>query len=352
MKFPCLKISLKKILNNARLINDRCALRGISVVGVTKSIAADIEIVKTLKKAGIDTFGDSRLKNLVKLRNYFGFGQKLVLLRTPMLSECEETVETCDISMQTELKTIKAISDICEVKNKEHKIMLMIELDDKREGISPEDIVYFFGEVLKYCPRITIEGLATNARCISRKKPRLESIEALLKIKKSIASKYNYIVPLISGGNSSIWNYIEDGSMPFGVDEVRIGEAIFIGNETSGYKMIKGAFNDSFILEAEIIEIKKRKGQPFKVIIALGYQDVPSKHLKVQNPCYEITGQSSDHTVLAFKKPDIKFLADENNSSKSVLPGPEIGDKIIFNPDYFGVMFLMSSDFIKKIYLK
>ncbi len=352
MKFPRLKISLNKILNNARLINDRCALKGISVVGVTKSIAADIEIAKTLKKAGISTFGDSRLENLIKLRNYFGYGQKLVLLRTPMISECHKVIEVCDISMQTELKVIKIISDICEAKNKEHSIMLMIELDDKREGIAPKDVPHFFGEVLKKYPRIKIKGLATNARCISRKKPRLDSIENLLKIKKTIALKYNYMVPVISGGNSSAWNYIENDSMPAGVSEVRIGEAIFIGNETSEYKKIKGAFDDSFILEAEIIEIKRKKGLPFKIIIALGCQDVPFRHLKVQSPCYEIIAQSSDHTVLALKKSDIQGLEEEDNARKKILPGPEIGDKIIFNLDYFGVMFLMSSNFIKKMYIQ
>ena len=86
MNCPCIKINLNKIADNARFINDRCALSGISVIGVTKSVLSDINIVKTLKKSGIKVFGDSSLINLQKLRNYFGFDQKLVLLRTPMLS--------------------------------------------------------------------------------------------------------------------------------------------------------------------------------------------------------------------------------------------------------------------------
>jgi ornithine racemase len=113
MSFPSIRINLNKIADNARFINDRCVHSGISVVGVTKSILADIYIAKILKKSGIKIFGDSRLLNLQKLRAYFGFGQELVMLRTPMISECEDLVKICDTSMQTELETVKHISRIC-----------------------------------------------------------------------------------------------------------------------------------------------------------------------------------------------------------------------------------------------
>ncbi len=351
MNFPCIKINLRKISNNARLINDRCTLKGISVVAVTKSILADIDIAKTLKKSGINIFGDSRLENLVKLRKYFGYGQELVLLRTPMISECEKMLEVCDTSMQTELPTVKKISDICERKNRKHNIIIMIEMDDKREGISARQVIPFFDEVLKKYPRIKVKGLSTNARCISRRRPRIKSIENLIEIKKKIISRYNYEIPVISGGNSSIWKYIEEDSIPEGVNEVRIGEAIFIGNETSDYEKINGTYDDSFMLEAEIIERKVKNGFVYRFIIALGIQDVPYKHLIMQDPCYDIIAQSSDHTVIGLKKNYLeKMIKDKTDG---LIPRmPEIGDKIIFKIDYFGVMFSMTSPFIKKIYIK
>ena len=39
-------------------------------------------------------------------------------LRTPMISECEKLIGVCDVSMQTELETVKVISKICERKRK------------------------------------------------------------------------------------------------------------------------------------------------------------------------------------------------------------------------------------------
>ena len=39
MYFPGLKIDLGKIFHNAKLINDRCAGSGISVIGITRSLS-------------------------------------------------------------------------------------------------------------------------------------------------------------------------------------------------------------------------------------------------------------------------------------------------------------------------
>ena len=50
MKYPCLKINLKKIAGNCKIINDRCTMEGISVVGVTRDVSGDINIAQVLKK--------------------------------------------------------------------------------------------------------------------------------------------------------------------------------------------------------------------------------------------------------------------------------------------------------------
>lgn len=366
MSCPCIKINLNKIADNAKFINERCVLCGISVVGVTKSILADINIVKILKKSGIKVFGDSRLLNLGKLKDYFGFGQELVMLRTPMLSECEALVEICDTSLQTELETVKLLSIICSRKKITHNIMIMIEMDDRREGIYPTEVLNFFDTVYRNYKNINITGLGTNARCISKRKPTLKSIENLISLRNKIKEIYNYTIPLISGGNSSLWKYIDCGSLPGEVNQVRIGEAIFIGNETASYEKIEELHEDSFILESEVIEVKEKKGEIYKAILALGLQDVNCKHIKIKNPFYKIAGQSSDHTVLELKK-EFHYLKN-NSSSSNIMPGYNhfkksdvngkaslmelnVGSIVSFKLDYFGLLSCMTSPFVIKKYI-
>ncbi|MCE5329336.1 alanine racemase [bacterium] len=365
MNFPCIKINLNKIADNAKLINGRCNQSGISVVGVTKSILADISIVKILKKSGIKIFGDSRLLNLAKLRSYFGYGQELILLRTPMLTECEDLVEICDTSLQTELETVRLLSKICLRKKLIHNIIPMVETDDKREGIYPGEVMAFFDEIYKNHKNIKIIGLGTNARCLSKRKPTLRSINYLIDLRNKIEGLYGFKIPIISGGNSSLWKYIESEELPKDVNQVRIGEAIFIGNETSNYTIIKGAHNDCFMLEAEIIEVKEKKGETYKAILALGVQDVSCKHIKIQNPFYEIIGQSSDHTVLGLKKQyysindkdNLNFTGEDsigkeqNNKNEALSRKLNVGSIVKFRLDYFGLLSCMTSPFVVKKYI-
>ncbi len=336
MNYPCLKINLSKVGNNCRIINDRCAGKGISVVGVLKCVLASPAIASVYKENGIDILGDSRLGNIKKLSSQFGSGQKLILLRTPMISEVNEVADICYASMNTQEKTVKAISEICTARGLIHRIIVMVEIDDKREGLLPKNVMKFCRYVVNNCPGIKIWGFGTNARCISRKKPSRASLVRLVKLKEDVEKKFNIAIPVISGGNSSIWELIIKDKVPGEVNQARIGEAILLGHETSSYRPIEGAHNDAFLLESEVIEIKKKNDKIYKIIIALGRQDVCFDHLRCLDENIGFLDQSSDHTVL------------EVRNRKKV----EVGDIVSFGLDYFGLLFSMTSPFVEKIYLK
>jgi ornithine racemase len=338
MNYPLLRINLSKILNNCRIINDRCAGMGISVVGVSKCVLGDVKIVRAMRDAGIEIIGDSRLSNLKKIRNHFGPDIKLVLLRTPMISEVEDMISICNLSMNTQLETVREISEVCSKRNMRHGIIIMIETDDRREGILPEEVLPFCKDVLENCKFVDIVGIGTNARCISKRKPRKRSIELLIKLKELIEDVYGLDLPVISGGNSSILDLIYNSAFPEGINQIRIGEAILLGHETAGYRNIDGTYQDCFILDAEVIEIKKKNGKIYKAILALGLQDVNCKNIFSIDPNLDIISQSSDHTV-------ISISSGRGDNIK-------IGDIISFNLNYFGLLSSMTSPFIEKKYIE
>ncbi|MCL5073196.1 MAG: alanine racemase [Actinobacteria bacterium] len=335
-----MKINLLKLKNNCKIINDRCAGSGISVVGVSKCVLGDIRIAEVFLKAGIGIIGDSRLKNLEKLRDRFGKGQPLVLLRTPMISEITEMIKICDISMNTQIETIKEISRACSNTNSKHKIIIMVETDDIREGLFPQEVLPFCREVRDNYKNIEIWGIGTNARCISKKKPTTDSIDILVHLKKEIMDNLSIDIPVVSGGNSSAWELIEKNKMPEGINQVRIGEAILLGHETSNYKSIAGTYGDAFILEAEIIEVKKKKRHIYKLILALGVQDVNCENIKCNSAGLKLVSQSSDHTVMAVQT---------GNEDKLNL---NVGDVLSFNLNYFGLLSCMTSPFVEKKYIE
>jgi len=333
--YPCLKINLSKVENNIRIINGRCATSGISVVGVSKCFFGDAVIAGLFKKNGIKIFGDSRILNLIKLRKHFGPAQDLYMLRTPMITEVKELAGICNTSMNTQRETVKAISGQCQSLGKRHKIIVMVETDDRREGLLPEQVLSFCAYVQKNCRAIDMLGIGTNARCITNKRPKRKSLELLVELKEEIEHKLGINIQVVSGGNSSIWDLIENDDVPSGINQVRIGEAILLGHETAQYKAIKGTYSDAFILEAEIIETKKRSGgsASYRAIAALGLQDVYFKNIKAAEPPAVIESQSSDHSVI---ETAVKI---------------KTGDIISFKPDYFGILSCMSSPFVKKVYI-
>ncbi|MBN1298751.1 MAG: alanine racemase, partial [Actinobacteria bacterium] len=290
-----MKINLSKVGQNCTIINDRCILKGISVVGVSKCFLGDPIIADVFINSGIKILGDSRIYNLKRLRLHYGAEMQLCMLRTPMLSEVSETVDICNISMNTQRQTVKAISGECLKNSIEHKVIIMVETDDRREGLLPDEVKDFCSYILDNCPGVKIWGIGTNARCISEKSPLPQSLGLLIEIKKDIEADLGIKIPIVSGGNSSIYSLIENNLLPEGINQARIGEAILLGHETAGYERIIGTFDDAFTLEAEIIEVKAKhtkisaghirdankieeQRMSCKAIAALGIQDVNFKN--------------------------------------------------------------------------
>lgn len=288
--------------------------------------------------AGITKIGDSRLENLLKLERSFGGSIEIICLRTPMISEMEDILDICDASMNTETDAALFADKIASSKGKAHDLVIMVETDDRREGILPKDLLGHCRFINQRCTNIRIKGIGTNARCISSKAPKAKSIQILCELKKKLKDLLGIELDIVSGGNSSIWDLIDASGLPGCINEVRIGEAILLGNETSGYRPIDGLHTDAFILAAEVIEIKHKNSRPYKLILALGIQDVNNKDIKCYNPYLNIIDQSSDHTVMSI-------------DGKARPEDIYIGAKVVFKINYFGLLSLMTSPFVKKIFV-
>ncbi|MBN2073716.1 MAG: alanine racemase [Actinobacteria bacterium] len=343
MGYPCLKIDLDKISHNSRTVFNRCVSKGISVVGVTKCFMGDSRIAGCMLRSGIKMLGDSRIENIKRLSEHFKSGMELIMLRTPMPSEIENVVDLCNISLNTQLDAISLISKVCYSKKKTHNIIIMIETDDAREGILPGEALNFCKTVLKKYKNIKISGLGTNARCISKTGPSIESLKLLCNLKKDIENSLRVSIPIISGGNSSIWNIVESGKFPPEINQVRVGEVILLGHETVNYRVVEGMHRDCFELQAEIIEVKNRKGRPYRLILALGVQDVNYRNLYHKTAGLDNVSQSSDHTVVEINK-DTKLTKNDFSNFR-------VGGIISFSLDYFGVLSCMTSPFVKRRYV-
>lgn len=349
MPTPRLEIDLEKIRHNAGILVKRLAHRGISVTGVSKATLGSTEIANTLLQAGVSAIGDSRIENIEAMRHN-QITAKMVLVRSPMLSQVERVVMHADVSLNTEIEVIRRLSRAAQKFHRTHEIILMVELGDLREGIMPDDLVETVREMLSL-PNIVLKGIGTNLACRCGVSPDAENMAELSALADLIEATFNLQLEVISGGNSANLEWALGGAETGRVNDLRLGEAILLGCETLHRQPIDDLFSDAFTLVAEVIETKVKPSQPSgtiaqtafgealpvidrgpvsQSILAIGRQDTDPNGL-TPPAGIEIMGGSSDHLILL--------------SGNGELP---VGSEVAFQLNYSALVVAMTSPFVSK----
>lgn len=346
--YPCIEVDLDKIRHNAEAAIIIC--KGIDITGVTKVVCSNLQIVKTFIEAGIKTIGDSRILNLKKIKD---FPCQKMLLRIPSKSQVEDVVRYSDISLNSDIDVIREISRECVKQEKVHKIILMLEMGDLREGVMPYDAVKVSREIVEL-PGIQFIGVGTNLTCYGGVIPDNDNLGRLIKTRDHIEEELGIKLPVISGGNSSSMYKVVEGTMPEQINSLRLGESILLGHDTAYFRKIPGMYEDAFIVKAEVIEREVKPSVPYgdigldafgnkpkfedrgyikRVILAIGRQDVKVSGLIPKDRDIKIIGASSDH-----------LIADVTNSSREY----KTGDIVEFGVDYGALLACMTSEYISK----
>lgn len=350
MKFPKLRVFLSKIEYNVRKLQEICGREKIEIVGVTKGCSAITEVAKIMVKNGIKILGDSRVENIKKLRKN-KIAAEYMLLRIPMLSELQGVIDYCDISLNSEIETILALEEISKKSNKIHKIIIMFDLGDLREGFILEDIDRISRNMYNL-QKIKIIGVGTNLGCYGGVLYTPEKMEKLIDIRRQLESRLNQEITIISGGSTASLSLIEKNAMPQEINQLRIGEAILLGQDVTGNRKIPYLLKDTFILQAEIIEKKSKgtvpqgiigrdafgnipkfidKGVRERSILAIGKQDCQIDNLEPLDKRVKILGASSDHLIV-----------DTEDTRKNY----RLGEFIEFQMGYSALLSLTTSRYV------
>lgn len=351
-EYPRVVVDLSKIKENVKFLTKKCEENQIDVVGIAKVFSGSIEIAKVMVEGGVKYLGDSRMENLKQFKN---LDVPKMMIRLPMKSQIKEVIEHVDISLNSEISTITLLNEEAKKQNKVHKIILMIDLGDLREGILPKDVENYMDQI-NPMENIKLEGIGVNLTCYGGIIPSFENLGQLEKISNLIEKKYNLKLNIVSGGNSSSLDLLLKNNMPSKINNLRLGEALIFGRETAYGKNLEGCSYDSVKLEVEIIELKEKHSHPVgemglnafgktptfidrgirtRAILAIGEQDVDHSNLKVIDEKLIILGASSDHLLL-----------DVTDSEKKY----NVGDIVEFELDYGSLLQLTTSPYVKKVF--
>ena len=132
-QYPQLEFDLALLRSNADAVISRCRGMGIRVCGVVKGVDGLPEAARVLRAAGAAELGTSRLEQVAKCRAA-GVPEPWLLIRIPGLTELPDVVALCETSLQSEWPTLLALEEECLRQNKTHRVIVMTDLGDLREG--------------------------------------------------------------------------------------------------------------------------------------------------------------------------------------------------------------------------
>jgi predicted amino acid racemase len=317
---PELAISLDALTDNARRLKERCDAAGIEVVPVLKSLRSAPEVVCACARGGLVHVADSRVENLTRLKADNPDASRRMLIRSPMIGQVEAAVEACDCILVSEQHILVCLSDAARAVHRTVNVVPMIDVGDRREGMSPDQLVAF-ARYAMMLPGLHVAGVATNLGCFARVQATPRNHQLLARSAQALRDQLGLACETVSTGGSLTLTLVEHGAMPAGVTQVRIGEALVLGTSTAEGRLIPWLRQDTAILRAEVIELQNKQAEPEglvrsdiagpslrlrvsskglrrRAVVALGRIDTDTDGLTPVMDGAVVLGGSSDHLIV------------------------------------------------------
>lgn len=351
-----LKLYRDKLKHNYQFLDELFKEHNVKWGITTKLLCGNKDYLGEVINLGIKEVLDSRVSNLEKVKN-IDSDTRTVYIKPPPKDIIEDIVSYADVSMNTELATIQALSDEAVRQDKVHEIIIMIEMGDLREGVMRDDLIDFYDKVFEL-PGINVIGLGTNLNCLHGVMPDEDKLIQLVLYKQILELKFNVEIPYVSGGTTVTIPLILWEQLPKGVNHFRIGEGLFFGKNLFSGGTIEGMDSSVFELFCQIIEVSEKPMVPsgelgtdpqgnnyeineeergkksYRAILDIGYLDIDPDYILNTYDDIEILDASSDMLVLDVGKNPNNF---------------QVGDFINFQLTYMGALSILNSNYIEKI---
>lgn len=348
-RYPILEIDLGQLEKNVRAVTEVCAAHGVAVTGVMKGFWSRPEMVTAAINGGLKSLASSRLSQLRLIRE-MGVELPLMLIRIPQLCELEELPEVAQYSLQSEVATVEALNEVCVRKGLTHRVVLMFDLGDLREGFwDREEGIALAVRIDKEMEGLELAGIGTNLGCYGSVRPTKENLEELVGIARKIELLVGHRLEIVSGGATTSLGLFEEGNMPEGINHLRVGSELTVAEDVPVFDGVwfPDYTKNIYTLKAQVIEVKTKASHPRgtlfrdafghlpkytdrgdrkRALLALGKADMADPFSVVPRlKGIEILGSSSDHTIL-----------DVEDCEKEI----KVGDVIEFDPNYSAQLYL------------
>lgn len=353
-----LQIHTDRIVGNVKKLNDFLKPKGIEWTLVTKILngykPALEKILCDPAIKEVHSVGDSRISNLRAIKEVKS-DVVTIYIKPAAVNQAKNVVKYADISLNSSYETIKQLNIEAEKQGKNHRVIVMIEMGELREGVVRENILKFYEKIFEM-KNISITGIGTNLGCMYGVEPTYDKLIQLSLYKQLIDHTFGINLELISSGSSITLPLVSMNKIPKGVNHFRIGEAAFLGVSPYDNKKFKNLSTNAFTFNADIVELEKKEVTPdgkigegavgetadfekldynesYRAITDFGELDVDYNNLSLKDDNINFVGTTSDMTVYDLGPKSGKY---------------KVGDQLQFRPNYMAVARLTNSKYMTK----
>lgn len=348
-------ISKRKLKHNHDFLDALFKKYNIKWGIVTKLLCGNALFIREVIDLGIKELMDSRISNLKTIKR-LDPETRTIYIKPPPRRSIRSVVKYADVSLNSDLETLKLISKEAVRQGKIHEVIIMIEMGELREGVMGDNLVDFYEKVFEL-PGLEIIGFGTNLNCLYGVMPSRDKLIQLSLYKQIVEMKFNRNIRFLSGGTSVTIPMLYKDQVPPGVNHFRVGETLYFGANLFTGKTIKGMKDDVISLKAEIIELIEKpivpdgtlaenpSGETFEVkpgdygktscraLLDIGLLDISPDFLIPYDKSIHIAGASSDMLVIDLGKNPRRY---------------KVGDFMKFKLKYMGALGLFNSDYVVK----
>ncbi|WP_299983579.1 alanine racemase [Desulfobacula sp.] len=348
-------VDIKKLKHNIQFLVQYCNKLGLKITGILKGPGLDATIIHEMMSNGIDNVGFS---NLPMENNYDEiFHKKPVFISLPSIYEISNIIKYFGTSFHSEISVIERINEELITQNRSHNIVLMVDTGDLREGVLPEnvvDIVKKIHEIKNF--KLNFSGIGSNMGCCAGMLPNEDNLNILNELAVQIEMKLGLEVKTVSIGGSVMLEWLEKNRLPDKINQIRLGEAIFLGNIPTINKKHIDLHDDVLIFKSDVLETNEKKVDSLKIcgkdafgctpkfaytgmrkraIMNFGISDTYPEGLQPLIDGLDIVCVNSNYTIIDF-----------TNSHEQLKPG----DFVEFKMNYMSMLQGFISPFTKIVY--
>ena len=333
--FPELIIRLDLLRHNAGALTRALKKKSIDTWGVTKACFGDAHVASAMLDGGVSLLADSRSESLRRLRAAYPMA-RLAMLRPAVGVELAGAWRDADLFLASSEEALADLAGLARAGGRAAPVVLMLETGGGREGIFQEHARDAMRRVAEN-GFIQLVGLGTHT-CCRGTAPSPASIEWLLELAGKEKGCFKVDEPIISAGNSAMLLPALGGELPGGIN-LRIGEALLLGRETTHGEKLEGLRDDVFTLSAEVVESRDQRGgdgrTERRILVAMGRSDLGAGSAFPREESLRVLEYFGDLTLLAGEGPS---------------GGPRRGEAVAFSLDYLGVLGAMAGPFVSREY--